>query len=77
MGLSIVDQRNPNAWPVSSASFIIMYKDPADKRASQEVLKFFDWAFRNGKKDAVDLDYVPLPDALTRQIRERVWTQIK
>jgi phosphate transport system substrate-binding protein len=77
MGLSIVDQRNPNAWPVSSASFIIMYKDPADKRASQEVLKFFDWAFRNGKKDAVDLDYVPLPDALTKQIRERVWTQIK
>jgi phosphate transport system substrate-binding protein len=77
MGLSIVDQRNPNAWPVSSASFIIMYKEPADKRASQEVLKFFDWAFRNGKKDAVDLDYVPLPDALTRQIRERVWTQIK
>ena len=77
MGLSIVDQRNPNAWPVSSASFIIMYKEPADKRASQEVLKFFDWAFKNGKKDAIDLDYVPLPDALTRQIRERVWTQIK
>jgi phosphate transport system substrate-binding protein len=77
MGLSIVDQRNPNAWPVSSASFIIMYKEPADKKASQEVLKFFDWAFKNGKKDAIDLDYVPLPDALTRQIRERVWTQIK
>jgi phosphate transport system substrate-binding protein len=77
MGLSIVDQRNPNAWPVSSASFIIMYKDPADKKASQEVLKFFDWAFKNGKKDAVDLDYVPLPDTLTKQIRERVWTQIK
>jgi phosphate transport system substrate-binding protein len=77
MGLSIVDQRNPNAWPVSSASFIIMYKDPADKKASQEVLKFFDWAFKNGKKDAADLDYVALPDSLTRQIRERVWTQIK
>jgi phosphate transport system substrate-binding protein len=77
MGLSIVDQRNPNAWPVSSASFIIMYKEPADKKASQEVLKFFDWAFKNGKKDAIDLDYVPLPDALTKQIRERVWTQIK
>ena len=77
MGLSIVDQKNPNAWPVSSASFIIMYKDPADKKASQEVLKFFDWAFKNGKKDALDLDYVPLPDVLTNQIRERVWTQIK
>jgi phosphate transport system substrate-binding protein len=77
MGLSIVDQKNPNAWPVSSASFIIMYKNPANKATSDEVLKFFDWAFKNGKKDAVDLDYVPLPDALTKQIRERVWTQIK
>jgi phosphate transport system substrate-binding protein len=77
MGLSIVDQKNPNAWPVSSASFIIMYKEPKDKATSNEVLKFFDWAFKNGKKDAIDLDYVPLPDALTKQIRERVWTQIK
>ena len=77
MGLSIVDQKNPNAWPVSSASFIIVYKNPENKANSQEVLKFFDWAFKNGKKDAIDLDYVPLPDALTRQIRERVWTQIK
>jgi phosphate transport system substrate-binding protein len=77
MGLSIVDQKNPNAWPVSSASFIIMYKNPANKSNSDEVLKFFDWAFKNGKKDAADLDYVALPDSLTKQIRERVWTQIK
>ena len=77
MGLSIVDQKNPNAWPVSSASFIIMYKTPSNKATSDEVLKFFDWAFKNGKKDAADLDYVALPDTLTKQIRERVWTQIK
>jgi len=77
MGLSIVDQRNPNAWPVSSASFIIMYKEPKSKATSDEVLKFFDWAFKNGKKDAAELDYVALPDSLTKQIRERVWTQIK
>jgi phosphate transport system substrate-binding protein len=77
MGLSIVDQANPNAWPVSSASFIIMYRDPADKRASQEVIKFFDWAFKNGAKMSADLDYVHLPAALQTQIRQRVWSQIK
>jgi len=76
MGLSIVDQRNPNAWPVSSASFIIMYRDPADKRASQDALKFFDWAFRNGAKMSAELDYVHLPVSLQQQIRERVWSQI-
>jgi phosphate transport system substrate-binding protein len=76
MGLSIVDQKGKDAWPVSTASFIIMYKDPSDKAQSQEVLKFFDWAFKNGKQLALELDYVPLPDTLTKQIRERVWSQI-
>ena len=77
MGVSIVDQKGDAAWPVSTASFIIMYKDPADKKASQEALKFFDWSFKNGKKAAEELDYVALPDSLTKQIRERVWSQIK
>ncbi len=76
MGLSIVNQANPNAWPVSSASFIIMYKNPKDKEQSADVIKFFDWAFKNGKNLALELDYVPLPDTLTNQIRQRVWTQI-
>lgn len=76
MGLSIVDQRGDTVWPVTTASFIIMYKNPDNKEASREVLKFFDWAFKNGKQLALDLDYVPLPDALTAQIRQRVWTQI-
>ncbi len=76
MGLSIVNQPNPNAWPVSSASFIIMYKNPKDKEQSADVIKFFDWAFKNGKNLALELDYVPLPDTLTNQIRQRVWTQI-
>jgi phosphate transport system substrate-binding protein len=77
MGLSIVDQRNPNAWPVSSASFIIMYKEPKNKAGSDEVLKFFDWAFKNGKKMSEELDYVHLPTVLQDQIRQRVWSQIK
>ena len=77
MGLSIVDQKNPNAWPVSSASFIIMYKNPANKANSDAVLKFFDWAFKNGKNMSEELDYVHLPTVLQDQIRQRVWSQIK
>lgn len=76
MGLSIVNQSGANAYPVTTASFILMYKEPADKAQSVEVLKFFDWAFTNGKQMALELDYVPLPDVLTKQIRERVFTQI-
>jgi phosphate transport system substrate-binding protein len=39
-------------------------------------VKFFDWAFKNGKNMAAELDYVPLPDTLTAQIRQRVFSQI-
>lgn len=77
MGISIVNASGDNAWPISTASFIVMYKEPKDKSQSKEVLRFFDWAFRNGQKAALDLDYVPLPLQLTNQIRSRVWTQIK
>jgi phosphate transport system substrate-binding protein len=77
MGISIVDQKGDATWPISTASFIIMYKDPADKAASQDVLKFFDWAFRNGRKMAEELDYVALPDSVTAKIRSQVWSQIK
>ena len=76
MGLSIVNQPGAKAYPVTTASFILMYKEPSNKAESAEVLKFFDWAFKNGKEMAAELDYVGLPDALTNQIRQRVWTQI-
>ena len=77
MGISMVNAKGAASWPVSTASFILMYKDPSDKNLSKEAFMFFDWAFKNGKGMAAELDYVPLPDALTKQIRERVWTQIK
>jgi phosphate transport system substrate-binding protein len=76
MGLSIVNQPGDNAYPVATASFILMYKEPSNKAEAAEALKYFDWSFKNGKKMASDLDYVPLPDALTNQIRTRVWSQI-
>lgn len=76
MGISMVNAKGDNAWPVSTASFILMYKQPQDKVASAEALKFFDWAFSKGKALATELDYVPLPDALTAQIRSKVWSQV-
>lgn len=76
MGLSMVNAAGADSWPISTASFILMYKNPDDKAQSAEVLKFFDWAFKNGKTLALELDYVPLPDKLTADIRSKVWSQI-
>jgi phosphate transport system substrate-binding protein len=77
MGVSMVNAKGANSWPISTASFILMYKQPTDKAAAAEAVKFFDWAFSNGKKMAEELDYVALPDSLTAQIRAKVWTQIQ
>ena len=77
MGLSIVNQGHKDAWPISTASFIIVYREPQDKRASQEAVKFFDWAFKNGKRLSEELDYVHLPDKLQQDIRSKIWSQIK
>jgi phosphate transport system substrate-binding protein len=76
MGISLVDQPGKDSYPVVTASFILMYINPKDKNESKEILKFFDWAFRSGKQLALDLEYVPLPDKLTNEIRNRVWKQI-
>lgn len=77
MGISIVNQPGKDTWPITTASFIVMYKEPKDKEASKEVIKFFDWAFKNGKKMSEDLDYVHLPESLQNSIRQKVWSQIK
>ena len=76
MGISIIDATGARSWPIAGASFILVYANPADPKASAEVIKFFDWAFKNGKAMASELDYVALPDTLTDLIRTRVWTQI-
>lgn len=77
MGLSLVEQKGASAWPITGASFVLMYKEPTDKAASKDVIKFFTWAFKDGQQLALDLDYVPLPDALSKAIASKVWTQIK
>ena len=76
MGTFITNAGGAKSWPITGASFILMYKEPANKARSAEVLKFFDYAFKEGKKMAADLDYVPMPDATTDFIRKNVWNQI-
>ena len=77
MGISLVEQKGAAAWPITGASFVLMYKEPANKQASKDVIKFFSWAFKDGQQLALDLDYVPLPDVLTKAIADKVWSQIK
>lgn len=63
-----------NAWPIAATNFILMQKKPKDAARSKEALAFFRWAYANGDAQAKALDYVPLPDALVKQI-EAYWAK--
>ena len=76
MGTFITNAPGAKSWPITGASFILMYKNPENKTKSGEVVKFFDFAFKEGKKMAEDLDYVAIPDATTDFIRKSVWSKI-
>jgi phosphate transport system substrate-binding protein len=70
MGVILTDQAGKASWPITGASFILMHKSQAKPDNGREVLKFFDWAFKNGEKMADELDYVPMPAAVVRQIQD-------
>jgi len=75
--LILTNQPGEKSWPITGASFILVYSNPPDPAATGAALKFFDWAFKNGAKMASELDYVPLPESLASQIRNTWKTQIK
>ncbi len=75
--LILTDQAGDKSWPVTGASFILLYSVPPDAVATSSALKFFDWAYKNGGKMAADLDYVPLPEPLVQQVRATWKAQIK
>jgi phosphate transport system substrate-binding protein len=67
----LTNEPGANSWPITAATFMLMRSDyPADK--NKEVLKFLDWALKNGGDDARKLDYVPFPDAVVKEI-EASW----
>jgi phosphate transport system substrate-binding protein len=69
MGVVLTDQQGDQAWPVTGASFILMHAKQEKPEAGREVLKFFEWAFKNGAAMAGELDYVPMPEPVVKQIQ--------
>lgn len=72
----LTNQPGKNAWPITNATYILMYLKQDKPANGSEALKFFSWAYKNGGKTATDLDYVPMPDAVVSNI-EKLWGEIK
>lgn len=75
-GISLNNQKGANAWPITSASFILMHKNSPKPDQAAESLKFFNWAFNKGSQMALELDYVPLPQKTIGLVVDS-WKQIQ
>jgi phosphate transport system substrate-binding protein len=72
----VTDEPGAETWR-TSASFVLVHKQPNDVAAAAAALKFFDWAYAKGGKMAEELDYVPMPGSVVAAVR-RLWAaQIK
>ena len=69
MGVILTDQPGKATWPMSGASFILMHVKQDKPDQGRAVIRFFDWAFKNGAAMADELDYVPIPDAVIPHIQ--------
>jgi phosphate transport system substrate-binding protein len=73
----LTDQKGAASWPLTAATFILIPKQPQDAAVAGEALKFFDWAFKNGSKEAAALDYIPMPDNVIGMVRKTWAADVK
>jgi phosphate transport system substrate-binding protein len=73
----LTDQPGKASWPITGASYILMHKVQADAAKGKEVLKFFDWAYKNGGAAATELDYVPMPATVTSLVESQWKANLK
>lgn len=70
MAASMIDMNGDATWPIVSASYILMPKNPANAQRAAAVLKFFDWAFKSGKPAADQLHFITLPQTVQDAVRK-------
>jgi phosphate transport system substrate-binding protein len=76
-GVVLTDQPGKASWPITGVSYILMHKSQADAAKGKDVLKFFDWSFKNGGAAATELDYVPMPESVVKLVQGAWKVQLK
>jgi phosphate transport system substrate-binding protein len=71
-GAILTDQPGKASWPITGASFILLYKDQPEAAKAVAMLKFFDWCYRSGADSAQKLDYIPIPQKVYSLV-EKLW----
>ncbi|RJF98898.1 phosphate ABC transporter substrate-binding protein PstS [Noviherbaspirillum saxi] len=73
----LTDPAGKSSWPITGVSFILMHKNQVDSAKGKEVVKFFDWAYKNGGAMATELDYVAMPAPVVKQVQDAWKAQLK
>jgi phosphate transport system substrate-binding protein len=72
-GVILANQPGDQSWPMTAATWILLYKKPQDVASTAEALKFFAWSYAKGGKMAEELDYVPMPAKVVGDI-QKMWS---
>ena len=73
----LTEQAGEKSWPISGATYILIYKDQADSAKAKEMLKFFTWCLDDGDKTAEELHYIPMPDNVVKLIKDAWKAEVK
>jgi phosphate transport system substrate-binding protein len=69
---SITNAPGKNAYPVSGATWLLVYEQQKDATKGKKLVEFLKWAETKGEQMAKDLEYAPLPDNLRDRVLKRV-----
>ncbi|KAB7739513.1 phosphate ABC transporter substrate-binding protein PstS [Parvibaculum sedimenti] len=75
-GVILADQPGADSWPMTAATFILVYKAQDKPENAKAVLNFFSWCYDKGDKMAEDLIYVPMPDNVVEMVKKS-WSEVK
>ena len=70
--VSIVNSAGAEAYPISSFTWLLIYRNQADATKAQKLKDFLRWAYSDGEAMAGALDYGPLPGNLTQRLTARL-----
>ena len=69
---SITNAPGKDAYPISGATWILVYRDQKDPAKGKKMVEFLKWAEKDGEQMAKDLQYAPLPENLQQRVLQRV-----
>ncbi|HKQ52592.1 MAG TPA: phosphate ABC transporter substrate-binding protein PstS, partial [Pyrinomonadaceae bacterium] len=69
---SIVNAAGETAYPISSYTYLLVYKDQKDAAKGKALADFLWWALHDGERFARDLQYAPLPPDIVKRAEEKV-----